>query len=79
MSCLCMCSLQEMLFSCRFYGKNRNDEIEAFPYKFSQSQYVQTAHALMLVWVRDNRDAGDLRRHRGHYDVNVMLTLDVVG
>ena len=25
-------------------------------------------------WV-NNREAGDLRRHRGHYDVNVM-TLD---
>ena len=24
-------------------------------------------------WV-NNREAGDLRRHRGHYDVNVMLT-----
>ena len=24
-------------------------------------------------WV-NNREAGDLRRHRGHYDVNVMMT-----
>ena len=27
------------------------------------------------VWIKDwvnNRETGDLRRHRGHYDVNVM-------
>ena len=28
----------------------------------------------MNDWV-NNREAGDLRRHRGHYDVNVMVTL----
>ena len=31
--------------------------------------------SLMCVWINDwvnNREAGDLRRHRGHYDVNVM-------
>ena len=30
---------------------------------------------LICVWINDwvnNREAGDLRRHRGHYDVNVM-------
>ena len=29
----------------------------------------------ICVWINDwvnNREAGDLRRHRGHYDVNVM-------
>ena len=26
-------------------------------------------------WLSDNREAGDLRRHHGHYDVNVMLNL----
>ena len=32
--------------------------------------------SLICAWINDwinNRDAGDLRRHRGHYDVNVML------
>ena len=31
--------------------------------------------SLICVWIKDwvnNREAGDLRRHRGHYDVNVM-------
>ena len=31
--------------------------------------------SLMCVWINgwvNNREAGDLRRHRGHYDVNVM-------
>ena len=28
-------------------------------------------------WV-NNREAGDLRRHRGHYDVNVMSLEDIV-
>ena len=31
--------------------------------------------SLICVWINDwvnNREAGDLRRHRGHYDVNVM-------
>ena len=30
---------------------------------------------LICAWINDwvnNREAGDLRRHRGHYDVNVM-------
>ena len=30
---------------------------------------------LICVWINDwvnNREAGDLRRHRGHYDVNTM-------
>ena len=32
--------------------------------------------SLIRVWVNgwiNNREAGDLRRHRGHYDVNAML------
>ena len=31
--------------------------------------------SLICVWINDwvnNREAGDSRRHRGHYDVNVM-------
>ena len=31
--------------------------------------------SFICVWMNDwvnNREAGDLRRHRGHYDVNVM-------
>ena len=30
----------------------------------------------ICAWINDwvnNREAGDLRRHRGHYDVNVMI------
>ena len=33
--------------------------------------------SLICTWINDwvnNREAGDLRRHRGHYDVNVMET-----
>ena len=32
--------------------------------------------SLICVWINawvNNREAGDLRRHRGHYDVNVMI------
>ena len=32
--------------------------------------------SLICVWINDwvnNREAGDLRRHRGHYDVTVMI------
>ena len=32
--------------------------------------------SLICVWINgwvNNRDAGDLRRYRGHYDVNVMI------
>ena len=29
-------------------------------------------------WV-NNREAGDLRRHRGHYDVNVMIATPLLG
>ena len=32
--------------------------------------------SLMYAWIHDwvnNREAGDLRRHRGHFDVNVMF------
>ena len=32
--------------------------------------------SLICAWINDwvnNHEAGDLRRHRGHYDVNVML------
>ena len=34
--------------------------------------------SLICTWISDwvnNREAGDLRRHRGHYDVNVMMIL----
>ena len=34
--------------------------------------------SLICVWINgwvNNREAGDLRRHRGHYDVSVMLQL----
>ena len=33
--------------------------------------------SLICAWINgwvNNREAGDLRRHRGHYDVNVMVT-----
>ena len=32
--------------------------------------------SLICIWINgwvNNREAGDLRRHRGHYDVNVMI------
>ena len=35
--------------------------------------------SLICAWINDwvnNREADDLRRHRGHYDVNVMITRD---
>ena len=34
-----------------------------------------------LPWINDwvnNREAGELRRHRGHYDVNVMDPVGIV-
>ena len=34
--------------------------------------------SLIYAWIKDcvnNREAGDLRRHRGHYDVIVMLSV----
>ena len=37
--------------------------------------------SLICVWINDwvnNREAGDLRRHRGHYDVNVMCRWFIV-
>ena len=36
--------------------------------------------SLICAWINDwvnNREAGDLRRHRGHYDVNVMVTCHI--
>ena len=36
--------------------------------------------SFICVWINDwvnNREAGDLRRHRGHYDVNVMKTMNM--
>ena len=36
---------------------------------------------LIFVWISDgvnDREAGDLRRHRGHYDVNVMWLCHVL-
>ena len=38
--------------------------------------------SLICTWTNDwvnNRNAGDLRRHRAHYDVTVMLELEMVG
>ena len=37
---------------------------------------------LICAWIHDwvnNREAGDLRRYRGHYDVNVMISLEIKG
>ena len=37
--------------------------------------------SLVYAWMHDwvnNREAGDLRRHRGHYDVIVMLTFMIL-
>ena len=37
--------------------------------------------SLICAWIDDwvnNREAGDLRRHLGHYDVNVMLSLAIM-
>ena len=37
--------------------------------------------SLICVWINDwvnNREAGDLRRHRGHYDVTVMLMISIM-
>ena len=37
--------------------------------------------SLIRVWINDwvnNHEAGDLRRHRGHYDVNLMPSIDQV-
>ena len=37
--------------------------------------------SLICAWINDwvnKREAGDLRRHRGHYDVNVMWSFDFV-
>ena len=49
------------------------------PVPVNSLQKGQWRWALMFsficVWINDwvnNREAGDLRRHRGHYDVNVM-------
>ena len=38
---------------------------------------METFSALMALWVVNNREAGDLRRHRANYDVNVMLSQSV--
>ena len=38
--------------------------------------------SLICVWINgwvNNHEAGDLRRHRGHYDVNVMLQMTCFG
>ena len=38
--------------------------------------------SLICVWINDwvnNREAGDLRRYRGHYDVTVMSTTIIQG
>ena len=39
---------------------------------------VTLMFSLICVWINgwvNSREAGDLRRHRGHYDVNVMIRL----
>ena len=44
-----------------------------FPHKGQSSGALM--FSLICAWINhwvNNRDAGDLRRHRGHYDVNVM-------
>ena len=45
-----------------------------FPHKGQWSGALM--FSLICVWINgwvNNGEAGDLRRHRGHYDVNVML------
>ena len=37
--------------------------------------------SLICAWINDwvnNREAGDLRHHRGHYDVNVMIIENII-
>ena len=37
--------------------------------------------SLICAWINDrvnNREAGDLRRHLGHYDVNVMMSNSLI-
>ena len=37
--------------------------------------------SLICVWINswvNNREAGDLERHRGHYDINVMSQRNLV-
>ena len=37
--------------------------------------------SLIYAWINDwvnNREAGDLRRHRGHYDVTLMLGMNSI-
>ena len=37
--------------------------------------------SFIYVWINgwvNNHEAGDLRRHRGHYDVNVMIPIDLL-
>ena len=37
--------------------------------------------SLICVWINswvNNREAGDLRRHRSHYDVNVMVYVGII-
>ena len=38
--------------------------------------------SLICAWINNwvnNREAGDLRRHRGHYDVNAMASEAIIG
>ena len=42
----------------------------------AQRPVMRSFDVLICAWINDwinNREAGDLRRHGGHYDVNVML------
>ena len=45
-----------------------------FPHKGQWREAL--VFSMICAWINDwvnDREAGDLRRHRGHYDVNVML------
>ena len=50
------------------------------PGEFPAQRPVTRRFDVFLIWARingweNNREAGDLRRHRGHYDVNVMVSM----
>ena len=47
------------------------------PGEFPHKGQLRGALMFSYIWINDwvnNREAGDLRLHRGHYDVNVMET-----
>ena len=44
----------------------------------AQGQYTKLWFFLMCAWINhwvNNREAGDLKRHRTHYDVTVMMVM----